>query len=71
MYLTYGFVEFEDKRNAEDAIHEEKSREFMGARIAVEWSKGYKNKNGSHGYDQYGCHDRDQDCYVQRDDRYS
>jgi len=42
LHLANGFAEFEDKRNA---IHQENGRKFMVARIAVEWSKGYKNKN--------------------------
>jgi len=62
MYLAYGFVEFEDRRSAEDAMHQENGRKFMGARTVVEWSKGCKNKNGGCRYDQNGCHDHDQNC---------
>ncbi|XP_065887689.1 probable splicing factor, arginine/serine-rich 6 [Dysidea avara] len=74
MRLAYGFVEFEDRRDAEDAIRQENGREFMGTRIVVEWSRGYKDKNGGRGgYDRYDRRDRDRDRYDRggRDDRYS
>ena len=36
MQLAYGFVEFKNRRDAEDAICQENGREFMGTRIVVE-----------------------------------
>jgi len=50
MHLAYGFIEFEDKKDAEKAICQENGRDFMGTRIAVEWSKGCKEKNGGRGH---------------------
>ncbi|KNC84932.1 hypothetical protein, variant [Sphaeroforma arctica JP610] len=41
----FAFVDYEDKRDAEDAMKAEDGREIRGARIAVEWAKGPKTKN--------------------------
>lgn len=40
--MAYGFIEYEDNRDAEDAIKGEHGRDFMGARIVVEWARGPK-----------------------------
>ena len=48
--LAYGFVEFENRRDAEDAICLENGREIIGTKIVVEWSRGHKDKNSIHGY---------------------
>ena len=61
--LAYGFVEFENRRDAEDAIHLENGREIMGTRVVVEWSRGYKDKNSVRGYDRYDCRAHDRNCY--------
>merc|ERR1719183_368874 len=34
------YVEFQDERDAEDAIHEMNDREVMGRRVTVEWPRG-------------------------------
>ena len=39
MHLAYGFIEFQDRRDAEKAIRQENGRGFMGTRIVVQWSK--------------------------------
>lgn len=36
----YGFVDFEDPRDADDAVHELHGREFMGDRVIVEHARG-------------------------------
>jgi len=36
----YGFAEFEDSRDAEDAVYDMHGKRFMGARITVELAKG-------------------------------
>eukprot|EP00126_Sphaerothecum_destruens_P011749 Sdes_comp20954_c0_seq3m18672 len=41
---TYGFIEFEDKRDAEDAIEREHGRNLLGSRIVVEWAKGNRGE---------------------------
>ncbi|KAJ8298802.1 hypothetical protein KUTeg_022862 [Tegillarca granosa] len=37
---AYGFVDYEDQRDAEDALRYENGRELCGSNIRVEWSKG-------------------------------
>lgn len=46
--FNFGFVEFEDKRDAEDVVkaHEDKEFELMGNRIVVELAKGKKREPG-------------------------
>ena len=36
----FAFIDFEDKRDAEDAIHGCDGMRFLDNRIAVEWAKG-------------------------------
>lgn len=36
----YGFVEFDDHRDADDAVYEMDNRDFMGERISVEMARG-------------------------------
>eukprot|EP01111_Echinosteliopsis_oligospora_P005038 TRINITY_DN181_c0_g1_i2.p2 TRINITY_DN181_c0_g1~~TRINITY_DN181_c0_g1_i2.p2 ORF type:complete len:134 (-),score=23.89 TRINITY_DN181_c0_g1_i2:526-873(-) len=36
----FGFIEFDDQRDAEDAIRDLDGSEFEGGRIIVEWAKG-------------------------------
>jgi len=45
----FGFVEFEDKRDAEDAIKELDGATLLGRRIAVEWAKGPRRGSDSSG----------------------
>jgi len=49
--LAYGFVKFEDRKDAEDAIHFENGRKVMGRRIVVEWSIRHKDRKSGRGYD--------------------
>lgn len=41
----YGFVEYEDPRDAEDAIKSCDGMRFLGERIVVEWARGAKRAN--------------------------
>ena len=38
--MAYGFVDFEDRRDAEDALRYENGRSICGASVIVEWAKG-------------------------------
>jgi len=59
--LAYAFIDYEDKRDAEDAIKYENGREIRGRGIVVEWAKGpnyrfYRDNErggGERGYDDY------------------
>jgi arginine/serine-rich splicing factor 7 len=46
--FNFGFVEFDDKRDAEDVIkaHEDKEFELLGNRIVVEMAKGKRREPG-------------------------
>lgn len=54
----YGFVEFEDPRDADDAVYECNGREMMGERILVEHSRGtargFSSGRKSRARDKYG-----------------
>ncbi|XP_071831934.1 uncharacterized protein [Apostichopus japonicus] len=43
---AYAFVDYDDKRDAEDAIRRENNREVEGQRIVVEWAHGPKRGFG-------------------------
>ncbi|CAG0915548.1 unnamed protein product [Notodromas monacha] len=40
----YGFVEFEDERDAEDACHDMDGKELLGERLRVEMARGGKSR---------------------------
>ncbi|KAL4225253.1 hypothetical protein ACF0H5_015941 [Mactra antiquata] len=63
--MAYGFVDYEDRRDAEDAIRYENGREVAGSAIIVEWSKGAPRRSSrdvrdtgrNRGADEcYRCH---------------
>ncbi|XP_061176156.1 probable splicing factor, arginine/serine-rich 6 isoform X1 [Saccostrea cucullata] len=63
--MAYGFVDYEDRRDAEDALKYENGREICGSSIRVEWAKGNprrpyssSSRGGGGGmYDEcYRCH---------------
>lgn len=47
----YGFVEFEDSRDADDAVYEMNGKELMGRRIAVELAKSTARGSNRDRYD--------------------
>lgn len=52
----FGFVEFDDPRDAEDAIYELNNRDLMGERVIVEFAKGtrYDDRRGGGGSSSSG-----------------
>lgn len=54
----YGFVEFEDPRDADDAVYECNGKDMMGERILVEHSRGtargFSGGRKSRARDKYG-----------------
>lgn len=42
----YGFVEFEDERDADDAVYEMNGRELLGERVTVEHARGLPRRSG-------------------------
>ncbi|XP_011416219.1 probable splicing factor, arginine/serine-rich 6 isoform X2 [Magallana gigas] len=62
--MAYGFVDYEDRRDAEDALKYENGREICGSSIRVEWAKGNPRRpyaassnRGGGMYDEcYRCH---------------
>uniref|UniRef100_A0A8D3B4Z4 RRM domain-containing protein n=1 Tax=Scophthalmus maximus TaxID=52904 RepID=A0A8D3B4Z4_SCOMX len=51
LYLKYGFVEFEDMRDADDAVYELNGKELCGERVVIEHARGPRRDGhgGSHG----------------------
>jgi len=45
----FGFVEFKDTRDAEDAIKDCDGTSLAGNKIKVEWAKGERRRNGDRG----------------------
>ena len=37
---NFGFIQFEDRRDAEEAIRKENNRRLLGSEMTVEWAKG-------------------------------
>ncbi|XP_025085949.1 serine/arginine-rich splicing factor 7-like isoform X1 [Pomacea canaliculata] len=55
--MAYAFVDYEDRRDAEDCIKYENGREVCGSSIIVEWAKGNPRRPLQQGYDEcYRCH---------------
>jgi len=53
----YGFVEFDDARDADDAIYELNGRELLGERVVLEHARGPSSRRGGGGdgyRDNYG-----------------
>lgn len=60
VFSGYGFVEFEDRRDAEDALRATDGMRFCGTRIIVEWAKGTRDRSdrdrGSRSNECFKCH---------------
>ncbi|ELU05591.1 hypothetical protein CAPTEDRAFT_222188 [Capitella teleta] len=57
--MAYAFLDFEDHRDAEDALKEENGREYQGVSMVVEWAKGAprRQQSSQQAYDEcYKCH---------------
>jgi len=72
----YGFVNFDDRQDADDAIYELNGKELMGSRIQVEYAKPSGRSGGSSSRSDYGRRDsrddrggRDRDRDRDRDRR--
>ncbi|XP_024083744.1 serine-arginine protein 55 isoform X2 [Cimex lectularius] len=50
----YGFIEFDDYRDADDAVYELNGKELLGERIVVEHARGNARRGGGGGGDRYG-----------------
>ncbi|KAF4533386.1 hypothetical protein B566_EDAN002788 [Ephemera danica] len=46
----YGFVEFEDYRDADDAVYELNGKELLGERVVVEAARGTSNRGNSYNH---------------------
>lgn len=57
----FAFVEFEDERDAEDAVHDTDGRELCGARVRVEIARGNGRRGGGGPPSRNGP--RDDKCY--------
>lgn len=48
--LRYGFVEFEDSRDADDAVYELNGKELCGERVIVEHARGPRRDRDGYSY---------------------
>lgn len=58
---SYGFVEFEDNRDADDAVYELNGKDLCGERVIVEHARGPRRDRDSYGGGYWGggrskCH---------------
>lgn len=49
MFVSYGFVEFEDTRDADDAVYELNGKELCGERVMVEHARGPRRDRDGYG----------------------
>ncbi|XP_034835961.1 serine/arginine-rich splicing factor 5 isoform X2 [Maniola hyperantus] len=59
----YGFVEFEDYRDADDAVYELNGKELLGERVVVEPARGIDRSADRHRRDRYYERDRGRSRY--------
>lgn len=46
LFFRYGFVEFDDPRDADDAVYDLNGKELCGERVIVEHTKGPRRDGG-------------------------
>jgi len=63
--MAFGFVDFEDRRDAEDAMRYENGRSVCGSNIIVEWAKS-NPRSGGGGGGGGGSRDNNDSCYKCR-----
>lgn len=51
---SYGFVEFEDNRDADDAVYELNGKELCGERVIVEHARGPRRDRDGYGGGYWG-----------------
>uniref|UniRef100_A0A8C4SM93 Serine and arginine rich splicing factor 6b n=1 Tax=Erpetoichthys calabaricus TaxID=27687 RepID=A0A8C4SM93_ERPCA len=61
----YGFVEFEDTRDADDAVYELNGKELCGERVIVEHARGPRRDRDGYG-GGYGGRSKDSDYFSSR-----
>ncbi|XP_013786254.1 serine/arginine-rich splicing factor 4-like isoform X2 [Limulus polyphemus] len=63
--MAYAFVDYDDRRDAEDAIKYENGRELRGQSIVVEWARGPSFRPSSHAMKSGGGRSRSiyDECY--------
>lgn len=66
---VYAFIEYDDERDAEDAIHAENGKELLGSAMLVEFTKGRgakrggRDDRGGYGRNGFSGGGRSLDCY--------
>lgn len=53
-FYSYGFVEFEDNRDADDAVYELNGKELCGERVIVEHARGPRRDRDGYGGGYWG-----------------
>lgn len=54
LFSRYGFVEFEDTRDADDAVYELNGKELCGERVIVEHARGPRRDRDGYGGGYWG-----------------
>ncbi|CAF0883779.1 unnamed protein product [Brachionus calyciflorus] len=66
---SYAFIDFEDPRDAEDALRSENGKELRGRSMVIEWAKtkdekmSRESRYGRNGFSRGGRGERSLDCY--------
>lgn len=63
LHCRYGFVEFEDTRDADDAVYELNGKELCGERVVVEHARGPRRDRDGYGGGHWGS-GRSKSCLI-------
>ena len=55
MLCSFGFVEFEDTRDADDAVYELNGKDLCGERVIVEHARGPRRDRSLSQYGETAC----------------